>query len=105
MRQLNDMRRKARYIHELTNWPKFRWDDNRLASTLAAVRHQQGRLIGRMEALGFPLRQEAALEALTEETVKSSEIEGEKLDADQVRSSVARPAAPSLLRNDPGGCA
>jgi Fic family protein len=84
------MRRKARYIHELTDWPKFRWDDNRLASTLAAVRHQQGRLIGRMEALGFPLRQEAALEALTEETVKSSEIEGEKLDVAQVRSSIAR---------------
>src|SRR5438093_11611702 len=56
---------------------------------LAAVRHQQGRLVGQMEALGFPL-QEATLEALTEETVKSSEIEGEKLDAAQVRSSIAR---------------
>ena len=84
------MRRKARYIHELPDWPKFRWDDNRLAATLAAVRHQQGRLIGRMEALGFTLRQEAVLEALTEETVKSSEIEGEKLDVAQVRSSIAR---------------
>src|SRR5437016_2170456 len=57
---------------------------------LAAVRHQQGRLVGRMEALGFPLQQEATLEALTEETVKSSEIEGEKLDVAQVRSSIAR---------------
>src|SRR5437879_5738337 len=57
---------------------------------LAAVRHQQGRLVGRMEALGFPLQQEATLEALTEETVKSSEIEGQKLDAAQVRSSIAR---------------
>ena len=65
-------------------------DQNRLASPLAAVRHQQGRLIGRMEALGFPLQQEAALQALTEETVKTSEIEGEKLEAAQVRSSIAR---------------
>jgi len=84
------MRRQARYIHELPDWPTFRWDQDRLASTLAAVRHQQGRLIGRMEALGFPLQQEAVLQTLTEETVKSSEIEGQMLDAAQVRSSIAR---------------
>jgi Fic family protein len=84
------MRRSSRYIHELSDWPKFHWDQDRLAGMLAAVRHQQGRLVGRMEALGFPLQQEATLEALTEETVKSSEIEGEKLDAAQVRSSIAR---------------
>lgn len=84
------MRRSSRYIHELSDWPKFHWDQNRLAGTLAAVRHQQGRLVGRMEALGFALQQEATLEALTEETVKSSEIEGEKLDVAQVRSSIAR---------------
>ena len=84
------MRRSSRYIHELSDWPKFHWDQDRLAGTLAAVRHRQGRLVGRMEALGFPLQQEATLEALTEETVKSSEIEGEKLDAAQVRSSIAR---------------
>ncbi|HEY6361929.1 MAG TPA: Fic family protein [Vicinamibacterales bacterium] len=84
------MRRNAPYIHALPDWPKFHWDQTRLASTLAAVRHQQGRLIGRMEALGFPLQQEATLQALTEETVKSSEIEGERLDTAQVRSSIAR---------------
>ena len=84
------MRRSSRYIHELSDWPKFHWDQNSLAGTLAGVRHKQGRLVGRMEALGFPLQQEATLEALTEETVKSSEIEGEKLDAAQVRSSIAR---------------
>ncbi|MBI3050162.1 MAG: Fic family protein [Acidobacteria bacterium] len=84
------MRRYVRYIHQLPDWPKFRWDQGRLASTLAALRHQQGRLIGRMEALGFPVQQEAVLQTLTEETVKSSEIEGEKLDAAQVRSSIAR---------------
>src|SRR5262249_2940225 len=56
----------------------------------AAVRHRQGRLIGRMQALGFPLREEAVLKTLTEDVLKSSEIEGEILDKDQVRSSIAR---------------
>lgn len=78
------------YIHELPDWPKFRWDRNRLAERLAAVRHRQGRLIGRMEALGFPLRSEATLENLTQEVLKSSEIEGEILNREQVRSSIAR---------------
>lgn len=78
------------YIHEQVNWPNFQWDDKELAKPLAAVRHKQGRLIGRMEALGFPLRGEAVLQSLTEEVVKSSEIEGETLDRDQVRSSIAR---------------
>ena len=78
------------YIHELSGWPKFHWDDGRLAAPLAATRHLQGRLVGQMEALGFRLREEAVLHTLTEDVVKSSEIEGEKLDADQVRSSVAR---------------
>lgn len=78
------------YIHELADWPKFRWSDERLAARLAEVRHRQGRLIGRMEALGFELRAEASLQSLTEEVVKSSEIEGEQLDRDQVRSSLAR---------------
>jgi Fic family protein len=78
------------YIHELPDWPEFRWDQNRLAERLAAVRHRQGRLIGRMEALGFALRSEATLENLTQEVLKSSEIEGEILDREQVRSSIAR---------------
>lgn len=78
------------YIHELDDWPNFRWDEKQLAQRLAAVRHRQGRLIGRMENLGFKLRAEAALVTLTEEVVKSSEIEGEVLDKDQVRSSIAR---------------
>lgn len=78
------------YIHELPDWPKFRWDGSRLAESLAAVRHRQGRLIGRMETLGFPLCSEATLENLTQEILKSSEIEGEVLDREQVRSSIAR---------------
>lgn len=78
------------YIHELDDWPRFRWDKDRLAEPLAAVRHRQGRLIGRMESLGFDLRQEAVLRTLTSDVLKSSEIEGERLEAEQVRSSIAR---------------
>ena len=78
------------YIHEHDEWPSFRWQDQTLAASLAHVRHRQGRLIGRMEALGFKLREEAVLHTLTEDVLKSSEIEGEQLDADQVRSSIAR---------------
>jgi Fic family protein len=78
------------YIHELPEWPKFHWDQAALAEPLASIRHRQGRLIGRMEALGFPLRSEALLQTLTEDVIKSSEIEGERLDHDQVRSSIAR---------------
>ena len=78
------------FIHELKDWPRFHWNRDRLAESLAAVRHQQGRLLGHMEALGFNLRQEAVLQTLTEDVLKSSEIEGEILDAAQVRSSIAR---------------
>jgi len=80
----------ARYIHHLQDWPQFRWDQEALAGPLAGVRHRQGRLVGRMESLGFMLQKEAELETLTLEVLKSSEIEGEKLDAAQVRSSIAR---------------
>lgn len=78
------------YIHERADWPNLTWDDSTLAQPLAAVRHRQGRLIGRMEALGFSLREEAVLRTLTEDVLKSSEIEGEVLDREQVRSSIAR---------------
>ena len=78
------------YIHALKDWPRFKWNPGRLAAALAAVRHRQGRLIGHMEALGFPLRQEAVLQTLTADVLKSGEIEGEKLNAGQVRSSIAR---------------
>lgn len=78
------------YIHLLTDWSKFRWDQDALAEQLAAVRFRQGELIGRMKALGFDLRSEAVLHTLTEDVLKSSEIEGEILDRNQVRSSIAR---------------
>lgn len=80
----------ATYIHELDGWPRFEWNSRDLAEQLAAVRHRQGRLFGRMEALGFELRAEAVLQTLTEDVVKSSAIEGEILDKAQVRSSIAR---------------
>lgn len=78
------------YIHEREDWPRFYWNAEKLSEPLASVRHRQGRLIGRMEALGFDLRQEAVLKTLTEDVVKSSDIEGERLDAEQVRSSIER---------------
>lgn len=78
------------YIYDHSGWPRLHWRHDRLIKTLAAVRYQQGRLIGQMEALGFDLRQEAAFETLTEDVLKTSDIEGERLDAEQVRSSVAR---------------
>jgi len=79
-----------RYIHQLDCWPKFTWDHAKIATTLGSVHNRQGRLMGRMEALGFELRSEALLQTLTLDVIKSSEIEGEVLDAGQVRSSIAR---------------
>lgn len=78
------------YIHERADWPKLTWDDAKLSALLADVRHRQGRLLGRMEGLGFRLRSEAQLSTLTADVVKSSAIEGEKLDVEEVRSSIAR---------------
>jgi Fic family protein len=78
------------YIHELKGWPDFRWDNERISARLVDVRYRQGRLVGQMKGLGFQFRAEAVLHTLTEDVIKSSEIEGEKLDRDQVRSSIAR---------------
>jgi Fic family protein len=78
------------YIHQLKKWPDFQWDIKEITPLLANVRHHQGRLLGRMEGLGFELKEEATLRTLTIDVVKSSEIEGEILNPDQVRSSIAR---------------
>lgn len=78
------------YIYQNVEWPKFIWDNDRLLSTLSSVRNLQGRIIGKMEAIGFNLRNEAVLETLTLDVIKSTEIEGEILNPDQVRSSVAK---------------
>ena len=78
------------YLHQQPDWPHLHWRIEDLAVHLADVRHRQGMLLGKMTELGFAAGQEVALAALTEEVVKTSEIEGEILDAELVRSSVAR---------------
>jgi len=78
------------YIHQLPDWPNFQWDMKKLANLLAQTRYKQGRLWGRMNSLGFDTQAEAGLETLTQDIVKSSEIEGEHLDFTEVRSSLAR---------------
>lgn len=83
-------RGEPRYIWQSKKWPELTFDQEALAPLLAQASREQGRLLGRMESLGFDLRRQAQLSTLTEDVVRSSEIEGEKLDRDQVRSSVAR---------------
>ena len=78
------------YIHQNKDWPNFNWDNDTLLPYVSTVRDLQGRLIGRMESLGFELREEAVLETLTNDVVKSSAIEGEFLNPHEVRSSIAR---------------
>ena len=78
------------WIHKHQSWPDFTWDAGELASELADIRHRQGRLLGRMEGLGFELKREANLSTLTSDVVKSSAIEGENLNPPEVRSSIAR---------------
>ena len=78
------------YIHEQPNWPNFNWNDSELSPALADLRYRQGRLLGRMEVLGFNLRTEASLTMLTSDVLTSSAIEGEDLNPEEVRSSIAR---------------
>src|ERR1700733_7208743 len=80
----------ATYVHELLRWPHFTWSEGAIAAELNQVHRHQGLLTGHMHALGFSLQKEAELHTLTEEVIKSSEIEGEILDRKQVRSSIAR---------------
>ena len=80
----------AIFIYQLPAWPSFKWNIEKINLLLTEVRHQQGKLLGRMERLGFALQSEATLQTLTLDVLKSSEIEGELLDTDQVRSSIAR---------------
>lgn len=84
------MHRMNRFIHQLDNWPIFTWRLDEFVSLLSEARNLQGRILGRMESLGFDLRNEAALETLTLDVLKTTEIEGEYLNPDQVRSSIAR---------------
>ena len=78
------------FIHQLEKWPDFDWDQEKLFAKLGEVRHRQGKILGQMQAFGFKIQEEAMLQALTLEVVKSNEIEGKLLDEEQVRSSIAR---------------
>ena len=79
-----------KYIYEYSNWPVFEWDDSKIQLVLGQVRHLQGRVLGQMSSLGFKIQEEALLSTLTQDVLKSSEIEGENLNYDQVRSSIAK---------------
>jgi Fic family protein len=78
------------YIHERENWTNFFWDNDKLSPILASIRHLQGRLLGRMESLGFDFIARATLESLILDVVDTSRIEGEFLNPELVRSSIAR---------------
>ena len=78
------------YIHERKNWTDFSWDNVKILPILASVRHLQGRLLGQMESLGFELTERATLESLILDVVDTSKIEGEFLNPELVRSSIAR---------------
>jgi len=84
------MKHKFKYIHELKDWQNFTFDYVRILPVLAKVRHKQGELLGKMASVGFDLQTQNSLHNLTLDVIKSSEIEGEFLNAEQVRSSVAR---------------
>ncbi len=98
------MRRiKGTYTHSLRNWPFFEWDSDKVYPLLTRVRHKQGRLKGNMEMLGFVMRNETTWSTLSDDVLKSTEIEGEFLKPDQVRSSVARQLGlkmPGLVKSD-----
>ena len=81
----------AKYIYEHINWTDFEWQDKAINALFGEVRLMQGKLIGHMNALGFSAKEEATLSTLTLDVVKSSEIEGELLNYDQVRSSISIP--------------
>lgn len=87
---MQNLRRMYYYIHQRKNWPYFTWSSDEFVNLLSEARNLQGRLIGKMESLGFEFRDEAILETLTLDVLKSSEIEGEFLNPEQVRSSIAQ---------------
>lgn len=78
------------YIHQLRQWPHFIWQDEQFSALLSDVRYAQGRIAGRMEMLGFTAQEETSFRTLTQDVLKTSEIEGEILPLGEVRSSIAR---------------
>jgi Fic family protein len=80
----------SKYIYEYEKWPEFTWDDKQISVILGKVRHSQGKVFGQLDALGFSIKEETLLSTLTLDVLKSSEIEGEFLNTNHVRSSIAR---------------
>ncbi len=80
----------AKYIYQYPSWPRFTWDEQAIQALLGSIRHLQGKLLGQMSTVGFSFKEETNLTTLTLDVLKSSEIEGEILNYDQVRSSIAR---------------
>jgi len=91
------------WIYEHQNWPRYTWDAEYIAAKLAAIRYRQGYLLGRMESVGFDLRREATLNTITADVIKSSAIEGEILDPQEVRSSIARRLGINIVVLTPSG--
>lgn len=78
------------YIHQKEGWPSFNWETESIVNLLGEVRNLQGKIVGKMGLLSFNLKNEAVLETLTLDAIKSTEIEGEILNLDQVQSSLAK---------------
>ena len=87
---MNNGSKRILYIWQNVDWPNFVWDETKVATLLNSVQERQGRLLGMLSVLGFDMQRKAALESITEDVVRSSEIEGELLNRDSVRSSIAR---------------
>jgi len=94
--RMNYFENKAVYLWQDADWPNFKWDETRVLPLLNSVQERQARLIGMLSALGFDVKMMTALESMTEDVVRSSEIEGELLNRDSVRSSIARHLGVSL---------
>ena len=80
----------SKYIYQYKSWPNFTWDEKKIQVILGKLRHLQGKIFGQINALGFSIKEETMLSTLTLDVVKSSEIEGQFLNYEQVRSSIAR---------------
>ena len=81
---------RRKYIHQHSDWPEFRWNSEALLVPMTECRYRQGLLLGSLSSLGFPMLERPALDTLVNEVVSTSAIEGETLDAREVRSSLAQ---------------
>jgi Fic family protein len=99
----HNLRRMSIYVHRKRSWPEYTWDERILMGPLSSIRHRQGRLLGRMEGLSLPLREEAFVGTLTIEVVASAALDGESLNTEQVRCSVQRQLGIGVSKAVPAG--